>query len=224
MTSLLTSGGLTNNKLVEVFKGQLDKPVEQTKVAFLITASLGEAGDKAWLAKDLNNLYMTGVAEVDIVDIAGSPKAEWLPRLREADVIWVEGGNTKFLMYHIEKSGLKGELPELLKSRLYVGVSAGSMVMGECLPENVETSIYPADKFIEPYKHVHKYLGWMPIHILPHFRDDSFKTSDDEVEDIAKHVHAPIYALDNNSAIIVENGDVKKVISDGAWTIFLPKE
>ena len=217
---LLTSSGIVNPALQEVFEQCLAKPLGEVKVVFIITAALGEAGDKAWLVKDINNLYMAGVAEVDIVDIS-QPKDVWLPRLEWADVIWAEGGNTKFLMYQIERSGLKDELPTLLDKRLFVGVSAGSMVVGECLPGDVEAQMYSEDAFGEPYSKVATYLGLVPIHVLPHYRSEFIQRSDEDIEAWAKLTEKPIYALDDASAILVEDGDVKRVVGDGAWKIFL---
>ncbi len=221
MKLLLTSGGLMNDQLKKAFTELAPKPLEDLKVAFVITASLGERGDKAWLVKDLNTLYMTGVGQVDIVDIS-QPKVDWLPRLEWADVIWVEGSNTKFLMYHVEKTGFKDELAKLLETRLYVGVSAGSMIFGECLPKDAEAKIYKEDKFAKPYSEVGKYLGWLPVHIVPHYRSPYFDARDDDaLQELADLSENPIYALDDDSAILVEGGDIKRVISDGAWKIFL---
>src|SRR5688572_11728637 len=142
MDLLLTSGGLTNEKLVTAFKDLVKKPLSEVSVAMIITATLGEVGDKRWFLNDLQNLYDAGVGQVDLVDLAGQEKTEWQSRLEKADVIWGEGGNTKRLMHNIVESGLQQLLPSLLETRKYVGVSAGSMVMGECSPADAEAVIY----------------------------------------------------------------------------------
>lgn len=51
----------------------------------------------------------------------------WGPQLEDADVFIFEGGNSFYLMEWINKSGLSLVLPELLKTKVYVGV-AGSIV------------------------------------------------------------------------------------------------
>jgi dipeptidase E len=217
--SLLTSGGLNNELLVSHFKEKITD-LSKTKVAFIITASNGEPGDKKWVLKDLNKLYEIGVAEVDIIDIASLSKKEYLPRLEWADVLWVEGGNTRFLMYHLQKSGLVDELSRLLESRLYVGVSAGSMVMGECLPNDAEKVLYPYDQFADPYNQSNQYLSYVPIHILPHYQSDYMERDEQKVQALTAYTNKPIYALDDSSAIIVENGRIKAIISDGKYKIF----
>lgn len=218
---LLTSGGLANNKLISEFKSALDMPVKQARIAFIITASLAEPGDKAWLFKDLKKLYDLGVASVDIIDIS-QPKNEWIARVKNSDVIYVEGGNTKFLMYHAQKTGFADELPQLLKTRLYVGVSAGSMIVGSCLPSAAEEVIYDKEEFTEPYKNVKEYLNYLPIHIVPHYQAEySKQRKDDVIKHFTNMTDKPIYALDDNSALLVKNANIQKVVTEGHWKVFL---
>lgn len=221
MKLLLTSGGLKNQKIVDAFKRLHTKPLGDTKVAFIITASLGERGAKWWVVDDYNRLRDIGINEIDIVDI-GRDKTEWLPQLEWADIIWVEGGNTKFLMYHMTKWGFAEELPGLLKNRLYVGVSAGSMVIGQQLTM-AEKIIYN-EPFAEPYASIKEYLGYIPVHILPHYKSDLLRRSEADVLQLTGLTEQPIYALDNDSAIVAENGDIKYVVSSGDWKVFLPSQ
>lgn len=221
MNMLLTSGGLANNKLVSEFKSALNMPVKQARIAFIITASLAEPGDKAWLLKDLQKLYDLGVALVDIIDIS-QPKNEWIDRIKNSDVIYVEGGNTKFLMYYAQKTGFADELPQLLKTRLYVGVSAGSMIIGSCLPSAAEDVIYGEEEFTEPYKNVKEYLNYLSIHILPHYQAEYNKLREDDViGHFTKMSDKPIYALDDNSALLVKDANIQRVVTGGRWKVFL---
>ncbi len=48
--------------------------------------------------------------------------------LKYADVLFFSGGDSTHLMRWINESGLKELLPELLKNKVWVGVSAGSIV------------------------------------------------------------------------------------------------
>lgn len=220
MNLLLTSGGLTNEKLVASFKELVGKPLEETKVAFIATAALGEPGDKRWFVDDLVNLYKTGVNEVDILDIAGQDQAGWQPRLEAADVIWVEGGDTKYLMHHIARSGLQKMLPELLKKRVYVGVSAGSMVMGVCAPASTEeTMIYPEDSPNAAFAHVQTYMEYVNAIIMPHYNGQYFSVTPEKLGHIASLTKTPIYALDDGSALLVK-GNIVQVVSTGDWKAY----
>jgi peptidase E len=115
MKLILTSAGITNNSIAKAVKTFVNGKI---KIAFIPTAANNEKGDKDWLIKDLFNCSKLG--EVDIVDISALEKKDWLLRLEWADAIFVGGGDTKYLMSWIVKSGLDKELPELLKTRVYV--------------------------------------------------------------------------------------------------------
>lgn len=218
MSILLTSGGFKNQAIIDTFKKLLVRPLQNTKVAFIITASLGETGDKRWLIDDYNALHNIGVSEVDIVDI-GRDKTEWLPQLEWADVLWVEGGNTSFLMYQVQKYGFQEVLPYLLKDKIYVGVSAGSMVMGKRLPQKAERLIYN-EVFKEPYNTVPDYIGQVLVHILPHFQADFLQRSDKDLQQLIGQTMYPVYALDDNSALVIKEGKVVEVISTGKWKVY----
>src|SRR3989344_1858055 len=128
MKLLITSGGVSNPSLVDALQKLVGKPFDQTNVAFIPTASNMEDGDKWWLIKDLEICKNLKFKTVDIVDISALPPEIWQKRLEEADVFIFEGGNTYHLMYWLNKSGLKDLLPELLKTRVWVGISAGTIV------------------------------------------------------------------------------------------------
>ena len=123
MRLLLTSGGLTNETLRYAVSSFSTKPI---RIAFIPTAANVKEGEKSWLINDFVNCQKLG--PVDIIDIAAIDKKLWLPRLEYATVIVMGGGSSSYLLEQIKKSGLQQELPALLEKRLYVGISAGSIV------------------------------------------------------------------------------------------------
>ena len=52
----------------------------------------------------------------------------WVPLVRETNVLLVEGGDAAYLCHWLRSSGLADLLPSLDET-VWVGVSAGSMVM-----------------------------------------------------------------------------------------------
>ncbi len=76
------------------------------------------------------------------------PKEIWLPRLQKADVLLFSGGNSFHLMRWIKESGLELLLPELLKTKVWAGISAGSMVTNPTLAlSNNDKKIYYEEQF-----------------------------------------------------------------------------
>lgn len=217
MKLLLTSAGLSNELIKKAFFKLVGKPAKEIKVAFIPTAGDIEAGDKWWLIKDLQILQEMGFAQLDIVDIASVPEKVWRPRLEEADVFFFGGGNTFYLMYWLEKSGLKEILPELLKSRVWVGISAGSMAPGLGILNDEDRAtakdILGEDVGI-------KGLGYVDFSLKPHFLSPLFEGRDEaSVAKEAKQFEEPMYAIDDNSAIVID-GNKLEVVSEGKWKKF----
>src|SRR3990167_3328509 len=126
MKLLLRSAGITNKSIENTLLELIDKLFSECSLAFIPTAANVEEGDKSWMITDLNNCKNLGFSMIDIVDISALPNKIWKKRLENVDVLLFSGGNTFHLMYWLEKTGLKNEMAQLLKNKVYVGISAGS--------------------------------------------------------------------------------------------------
>lgn len=214
MKLFLTSAGLSNKSLVGSFEDLVELSGEKVKIAFIPTAANVELGDKDWLISDYANLKKQNYI-VDIVDISALPKETWLPRIKEANVIFVGGGNTFHLMHWFEKSGLKELLPELIKTRVYAGISAGSCIAGPTIFNSVQ------NLFGEKYDlKIKEGMGLVNLQIIPHLNSPYFtKIREENLEEASKDLAEPVYAIDDNSAVVV-NGDKVEVVSEGKWRKF----
>ena len=214
MRLFLSSAGLINPTLVNAFNKLVGIPNEKIHIAFIPTAANVETGDKDWLINDYTNLKKQNYI-VDIVDISALPKKIWLPRIKDANVIFVGGGNTFHLMYWFEKSGLKELLPELIKTRVYAGISVGSCITGPTIYNSVQ------NLFGEKYElKIKKGLNLVNIQIIPHLNSDYFpKIREENLEIASKNLTEPVYAIDDDSAVIVD-GDKIEIVSEGKWKKF----
>lgn len=216
MRLLLTSAGLANNTILKTLEKLTGKPAKKTKVVFIPTAANVEDGPKDWLITDLNNFQSKGYI-VDIVDISAVGKEIWFPRIKEADVILFGGGNTFYLMSWIRKSGLDKELPDLLKTRVYMGISAGSMVPTKNL--RMSTSQKSFSEKVFPLKD-DEGLGFVDFHIRPHLNSKHFpKLRVKYLREIAENIPETVYAIDDQSAVVVDGKNIE-VISEGKWVKF----
>lgn len=212
MKLLLTSGGLPNASIVSALRELLGKDFSEANLLFVTTASNVEVGDKSWVIKDLVKCKELGFKEIEMTDIAVVSKDVWLPKFEHADVILVEGGNSSYLMSQIKKSGLIDLLPELLKTRVYVGISAGTVVMSQNLHNKAMQKIYK-DPIIDESN---VGLGYVDFFVLPHLNSTYFPRAAELVEEIANGMSETLYALDDESAIVVNN-DTIEVVSEGVW-------
>ena len=100
MKLLLTSAGISNDSIKKSFFDLVGKKPEDISLAFIPTASNVEKGDKKdWFIKDLIVLKNLNLKSISIVDISAIERNIWEPQLKEADVLYFEGGNTFHLMY-----------------------------------------------------------------------------------------------------------------------------
>ena len=216
MKLLLTSGGITNASIAKALFDLVGKKPEDTSVVFIPTAANIDKGDKTWLIDDLINLKRQNFKSIDIADISAVEQKIWRPKLEEADVLFFEGGNTYHLMEWINKSGLVSVLPELLKSRVYVGASAGSMVASKDLSLRISQTVYEED--LDKTENMPG-LNFVDFYFLPHLNSPYFKKlREDFMRKTVQGIPEKIYALDDNSALKVIDGKVE-VISEGKWFV-----
>lgn len=206
MKLLLTSGGLRNPTIIKAFLDLADKPVTELKVAFIPTAQNIKAGDKKWVFDQLTSLKDLNVKQIDIVDFSAVPKEMWLPRLQESDVIFVNGGDTLYLMDCCNKFGLTQEIPELLKDKVYVGVSAGSYIATPDL--RLSTG---GDASV-------KALNLVDFGIQAHLETAKYGEAKSEaaMRERIKGCPYKVYALDDQMAVKVD-GDKVEVVGEGRY-------
>lgn len=217
MKLLLTSSGMTNRSIENELLNLLGKPFKYAKLTFIPTAANVENGDKSWLVDDMYNFKKLGFSSFDIIDISAVGKDVWLPSFEHADILVFGGGNVNHLLAWMKKSGLQKLLPEMLKTKVYVGISAGSMITAK----NISLS-YAGILYYEDIGNLENSqgLGFVDFEIRPHLNSEWFPKVRVEVLDkIAKKTSNTFYAIDDNTAIKIEDFKLS-IISEGEWKKF----
>jgi dipeptidase E len=215
---LLTSYGLRNQTLREALRDMLGKPFESANVVFVPTASVAEPGDHGWFVQDLTRVHGLGWREFDVLELNGLPRPMVVDRLRRADVVYVEGGSHYHLARSITGNDLAGDFLDVLESRVYVGVSAGSMIFSRNLTEHsAEVIGDTADLHVLGATTVEPPFGLFDWYLKPHLDSPDFPERDDAWADrIAGRADFPIYFIDDETAVRVR-GDEVDVVSEGRW-------
>lgn len=179
-------------------------------------------GDKRWVINELARLDRLGLRQIDLLDLAVlSPKAVET-RLREADVVYASGGDVCHLARSVLARDLVALFDELLAEKVYVGVSAGSMIFSRHL------NPYTAAMFAEDDDPtgVAPPFGYFDWFLVPHWRSDFAPERDDEwAERIEREVDFPLYFIDDETAVQVRSDGashadpVVDVISEGRWRL-----
>lgn len=218
MKLLLTSGGVTNPSIHAALVGLLGKPVSECHALCVPTALWGHSLHAPSAARGLatgegrwRQFTGLGWASLGILELTALPSIgaqRWVPWVREADVLLVDGGDATYVAHWMRESGLAGLLPSL-PGKVWVGVSAGSMVMTPRIGSYfVEWPAAPDDRT----------LGVVDFSIFPHL--DAFPTNTPaHAEKWAADIGGPAYAIDEQTALQVVGGSVE-VVSEGRWTRF----
>jgi len=216
MKLLLTSAGIKNKSIAQAVLDLVAIPANKVKIVFIPTAANVEEGDKGWLIDDLGHFQEQKYESIDIVDIAAVPEKVWRPRIEGANLICFGGGNEQYLARIIRESGLKELLPDLLKTRVYMGISAGSMVAGTFLPKNLLEVVYPENHFEEELE---ASLAYVNCNFIPHLNSPHFPNVRKETLESLKGLEATLYGLDDQSALKIVDDQIE-IISEGETTSF----
>lgn len=227
MKLLLTSAGINNKSIHDALVDMLGKPIADSNALCIPTAMYGHPwvgpGVKAWQFISGNSenpmvknpMVDLGWKSVGVLELTALPsinKDRWVPLVRETDVLLVAGGDALYLCHWMRQSGLADLLPSL--QAVYVGMSAGSMVMAPNIGEF--------------------FVGWTPptggdetlslvdFAIFPHLDHEMLPGNTlAAAERWAAGMQGPTYAIDDQTAIKVIDGAVE-VVSEGNWKHFSP--
>lgn len=225
MKLLLTSAGIKNASIREALIDLLGKPIADCNALCIPTALYAHPhgspeGTWRFISGREPRCPMTelGWRSVGVLELTALPsisRERWETWVRAADVLLVNGGDALYLCHWLRQSGLV-DLLSSLKHIVWVGLSAGSMVM---TPRVGETFV--ATK--PPITGDDAALGWVDFSIFPHLdHPDLPKNTMADAERWATDIGGPAYAIDDDTAIQVVDG-VTTVLSEGNWKFFAPE-
>ena len=220
MKLLLTSAGIKNASIHNALVDLLGKPIADSNALCIPTAAYGHpqvSPEGAWsFISGQSPLPMCGLGwkSLGVLELTALPsidKERWVPWVGETDVLLVAGGDALYLCHWMRQSGLADLLPSLSKT-VWVGLSAGSMVMTPRIGED----------FVQwrPPTGDDSTLGIVDFSICPHLAQEGMPgNSMAEAEIWAAEIPGRAYAIDDETAIRVTDGNVE-VVSEGHWRLF----
>ena len=223
MKYLLTSAGIKNTSIHNALIDLLGKPIAECSALCIPTAGYGHpqvSPDRAWrfISGQEPEIPMCelGWKSLGVLELTALPSIDaerWVSWIRETDVLLVNGGDALYLCYWMRQSGMADLLPSL-RETVWVGLSAGSMVMTPRIGQD----------FVQwkPPSGGDETLGIVDFSICPHLAPDGMPgNSMAEAEQWAAGMQGPAYAIDDQTAIKVVDGTVE-VVSEGHWKLFTP--
>ena len=223
MRLLLTSAGIKNTSIHDALVELLGKPIAEASALCIPTATYGHpmAGPgEAWRFVSGREpdcpMCELGWRSLGVLELTALPsigEERWVPWVREADVLLVNGGDALYLAYWLRQSGLADLLPSL-RETVWVGLSAGSMVMTPRIGEFFVNWTPPTGG--------DETLGLVDFALYPHLDHPELpEHTMANAERWAAGIAGPAYAIDDETAIKVVDGTVD-VVSEGHWKLFTP--
>ena len=223
MRFLLTSAGIRNTSIQAALVDLLGKPIADSSALCIPTGMYGHPHvrpDGTWRfisgRETQTPMCELGWKSLGVLELTALPsigEERWVPWVREADVLLVGGGDALYLCHWMRQSGLADLLPSL-PGTVWVGLSAGSMVMTPRIGED----------FVgwKPPTGGDSTLGVVDFSIFPHLDHEMLpENTMADAERWAVGIRGQAYAIDDETAISVTDGAVE-VVSEGHWRLFTP--
>ncbi len=232
MKLLLTSAGITNPSIHSALVDLLGKPIAESNALCIPTAGYGHPQvnpESAWRfisgREPRTPMCELGWKSLGVLELTALPsidKERWVRWVRETDVLLVNGGDALYLCYWMRQSGLADLLPSL-RETVWVGLSAGSMVMTPRIGEDFVGWKPPSGGGATGSGgtiHGDETLGVVDFSIFPHLdHPDLPENTMADAERWAAGMPLPCYAIDDQTAIKVVD-DTVEVVSEGHWKRF----
>jgi dipeptidase E len=213
MRLVLYSGGFSNeNQALAVETGELLRDKRTPQVAFVPGCWEDAESDFRAFKRTLapSGLKRFVCISVDHSKLSKEDEAA----IFSSDAIFLGGGNTFYLLYHLRKKRLLHKLRAYVQSGgILMGLSAGSILM----TPNVMTASVPSLDCDENEVGLEDLtaLSLVPFEFSPHYRAN--KKSDQELINHSKRTKQPIYACADGEGIIVRDDSIHFV---GRVTVF----
>lgn len=220
MKLLLTSGGVSNPSIRDALTDMLGKPIAESTALCIPTAMYGMYPRTAVMTwrqiagqtpTPMVELEWKSVGMLELTALPSIGEENWVPLVRETDALLVCGGDVLYLHHWMRESGLVDLFP-LLDQTVYVGLSAGSMVMAP----------HVGGAFVgwKPATGGDRALGMVGFSIFPHLDNPMCpENTMADAEKWASRLPVPGYAIDDETAIKVVDGAVA-IVSEGHWKLF----
>lgn len=196
---------LSSGRFLESHPRVFEKPFNELKMVYVTTAAKG-TNDTEYVARR-KRLFEKEKYNYRELDLDGKGVAELSEALLGVEIIYVEGGNSFYLLKSVKESGFDKILPGLLdKGVIYMGSSAGSYIACPTIEmatwKHQDRDRYGVTDF--------RALALVPFLVSVHYRDEYRELLTEKIRDCKLLVRV----LNDEQAILVQ-GDGVQLIGEG---------
>lgn len=210
MKLILASSGFNSKEAVDQCIKFVGKPAKEISFGVINEAYVPYHFPHNWVIDDLISIKDNFSNNIELIPLSLDIN-EVERRLSDKDVIFVIGGNTAYLKTVFDKSGFSTLLPKLLDHKVYIGSSAGSMILGHCPTK--ETLLQTSGE--EDDFSVTDYLNLLDFSMIPHiYGRFTLPNADKQVTIESKKQQYAVYGISDDAAIIVDGDKIYVVGKD----------
>ena len=153
------------------------------------------------------DVALTVFKEVDLEKLKG--------KFEKADVIYVGGGDTVFMIEEWKKSGMLGLIRDAYeRGVILAGLSAGAICWFTDIYTDSAAALGEGDKYA-----MFKGLGWVEGKISPHYGSRML-----DFDEIVCYNLQRAYAIEDDAALVIEDGEIVGSVSSGGKAWLLERE
>lgn len=142
---------------------------------------------------------------VDELEISASSYETIVNKLTRNDVIYITGGNTFFLLQELKRTGAdKVLVQEIRKGKLYIGESAGAIVVSPHIGYSAEMDCVEKAPELSDYSG----LNVVDFYVVPHYENWEMGKAAQKILDTYSG-RLDLKAIKDNQAILIEGNTVK---------------
>jgi len=197
----LTSNGFFTETIKGEFLATLQKQRINPKAVIITTASTLKEKNRFAL-KTKNDFFEMGIKHVDFIDV----EVEKGDKLKEYNIIYINGGNPFRLLYFMKKSGADLILSSLSKQNtILIGASAGAVILGP----SIDVVQHFSPELNEIGLNDYTALLLTDIAIFPHydredvFKEDTGKSIEDRLSEFEEWNNISVTRLKDDQYILI---------------------
>ena len=193
---LASSGQFITANNVDDF---LPKKITDCKIAYIITASK-KVSDTGYIDRHRQKMDELNFSYTEF-DIVGKSEEELKKALSDSDILYVEGGNTFYLLQAVRDTGFEKIVKEAIENGLvYWGVSAGAYI---ACPSIIMATW--SDRFDRCGVTDWTAMNLVPFFIKAHYTPNMKEMLSEKTKDLQYQMRV----LNDDQAILVRDGEVQ---------------
>ena len=177
----------------------LPKPLSEAKILYVTTASK-KVNDSSYVERTRQKMDELNFSYTEF-DIVGKSEEELKKALSDSDILYVEGGNTFYLLQAVRDTGFEKIVKEAIENGLvYWGVSAGAYI---ACPSIIMATW--SDRFDRCGVTDWTAMNLVPFFIKAHYTPDMLGTLKEKSNDL----QLPLRVLNDDQVVMMKDGEVQ---------------